>query len=114
MPIPQTKKELLADIDLTWSKLKEDLITVPFGLADKATMEGHAKGTNISVHNLVSYLIGWGELVLKWHQKKNKGEAVDFPETGYKWNELGKLAQKFYKDYEDLSYKELLKRLEKP
>ncbi|MFX4153989.1 ClbS/DfsB family four-helix bundle protein [Aliarcobacter butzleri] len=26
-------------------------------------------------------------------------EEVDFPETGYKWNQLGKLAQKFYEDY---------------
>ena len=49
----------------------------------------------MSVSDLVAYLIGWGELVLKWNEKKEKREKVDFPETGYKWNELGKLAKKF-------------------
>ena len=46
------------------------------------TMEGHAKGTLMSVHDLVSYLVGWNELVLKWCERKDQGLAVDFPETG--------------------------------
>lgn len=36
---------------------------------------------------------------------------MDFPETGFKWNELGRLAQTFYRDYEGLSYPALLQRL---
>lgn len=71
-------------------------------------LEGHVKGTLMSVHNLVSYLVGWGELVLKWHHLQTENLPCDFPETGYKWNELGRLAQKFYKDYQELSYEELL------
>ena len=67
----------------------------------------------MSVSDLVGYLIGWAELVLKWHRKKENKEIVDFPETGYKWNQLGKLAQKFYKDYEAFAYSELLEKLEK-
>ena len=67
----------------------------------------------MSVSDLVAYLIGWGELVLKWNRKMDKNENVDFPETGYKWNELGKLAQKFYSDYENLNYKLLLTKLDK-
>ncbi len=38
---------------------------------------------------------------MKWNDKKERNEPVDFPETGYKWNELGKLAQKFYQEYKD-------------
>ena len=95
MPIPKNKEELLADIASTYAKLKVDLESVPARLATGPLMEGHAKDTFMTVHNLTSYLIGWGELVLKWHKKKSRGEVVDFPETGYKWNELGKLAQKF-------------------
>ena len=34
-----------------------------------------------------------------------------FPK-GYKWNELGKLAQKFYVDYENMDYSSLLNRLD--
>ncbi len=35
-----------------------------------------------------------------------------FPRNGYKWNELGRLAQKFYRDYESLGDGELLERLD--
>ena len=49
----------------------------------------------MSIHNLVSYLLGWSSLVLKWNRKSEDKEPIDFPETGYKWNELGRLAQKF-------------------
>ncbi|WP_448104489.1 ClbS/DfsB family four-helix bundle protein [Pedobacter panaciterrae] len=66
----------------------------------------------MSINNLVSYLVGWGELVLKWQHKKSNGLPCDFPETGYKWNELGKLAQKFYKDYEQLQYGDQLLKLD--
>ena len=43
---------------------------------------------------------------------RNK-EVVDFPETGYKWNELGKLAQKFYEDYKDEDFNSLTEKLNK-
>ncbi|MGD1847912.1 MAG: ClbS/DfsB family four-helix bundle protein [Salibacteraceae bacterium] len=75
-------------------------------------MVGHAKGTLMSVADLVAYLLGWGALVLKWHHQKEQNEPVDFPETGYKWNELGKLAQKFYADYDHLDYPTLLSQLD--
>lgn len=104
MAVPLNKKELLDDIEKTYVKLQEDLKTIPIELTNEKTLEGHAKGTMISVNNLVSYLVGQGELVLKWHLKKNNNQNVDFPETGFKWNELGKLAQKFYSDYENLDY----------
>ena len=40
-----------------------------------------------------------------------QGELLEFPEAGYGWNELGRLARKFYEDYASLSYAELLERL---
>lgn len=49
----------------------------------------YVNGTEISVSDTFSYLIGWGKLVLKWYDLKSKKQYVDFPETGYKWNELG-------------------------
>ena len=67
----------------------------------------------MSVSDLTAYLIGWGELVLKWHKNKELGKPVDFPETGYKWSELGKLAQKFYTDFGTESFQDLLTRLDK-
>ncbi|ELM3645858.1 ClbS/DfsB family four-helix bundle protein, partial [Aeromonas salmonicida subsp. salmonicida] len=50
-------------------------------------------------------------LAIKWIERDTAGLPVDFPETGFKWNELGRLAQKFYRDYEGLAYPALLTRL---
>src|SRR5262245_61662394 len=104
MSIPQTRKQLLDAIDSNYRKLPNDLTNIPLDSTHEKTMEGHAKGSQMSVANLLSYLIGWNQLVLKWCERKSQGQPVDFPETGYKWNEQGRLAQKFYADYSDLDY----------
>lgn len=100
MAIPTNKEELRQAIEINYNKLKKELSSIPQELTRVQELEGHAKGTKMSINNLLAYLIGWGALVLKWNQKKDNSESVDFPETGYKWNELGRLAQKFYEDYQ--------------
>ena len=112
MPIPESREELLEAIETNFERLAKDLGTVPAQHTNEATLEGHAKGTMMSAHNLVSYLLGWNNLVLKWVEKDAKGELIDFPETGYKWNHLGALAQKFYADFDAVPFDQLLKDLE--
>lgn len=111
MAIPQDKSELLKAINLNFDKLLGVLALVPEARTREAGMDGHASGTQMSVCDLLAYLLGWNELVLKWLERDASGQAIDFPETGFKWNELGKLAQKFYGDYAALSYAQLLERL---
>lgn len=111
MAVPQNKQELLAAISTSYQKLQADLASIPPERTNESTLEGHAAGTQMSVANLVAYLIGWNLLVLKWCNGKANGQAVDFPETGYRWNELGRLAQKFYADHADTAYPELLHQL---
>ena len=111
MAVPTTKAELLEAINTSFDKLNRDLLGVPPSLMDEQSLEGHAKGTQMSVANLVAYLVGWNELVLKWLDRDAAGEPVDFPEAGFKWNDLGRLAQKFYRDYEDVPYPQLIERL---
>lgn len=110
MAVPKNQRELLDAIRITYQKLMADLASVPPESAREATLEGHAYGTQISVADLVAYLIGWNLLVLKWCDGRSKGVPVDFPETGYKWNELGRLAQKFYTDRADVAYADLLRQ----
>lgn len=112
MTVPASRDELLQAIEREYGRLKRELGRIPFARWQEKSMEGHANGTSMSVHDLVAYLLGWNELALKWHVLKAAGEPVDFPETGYKWNELGRLARKFYRDYETLGEEELLERLE--
>ena len=113
MAIPTNKPELIKAINDNYLKLMVELQTINDNLATTKELEGHSKNTKMSIHNLVAYLVGWGQLVLKWNENKMQGQNVDFPETGYKWNELGLLAQKFYMDYEKDNYKTLLEKLEK-
>lgn len=113
MAVPKNKNELLEAIRTNYTKLEKDLIDIPIELTVEKELDGHAKGTKMSICNLVAYLIGWGELVLKWNMQIEKGEVVDFPEVGYKWTELGLLAQKFYSDYSNESYEQLLEKLDK-
>ncbi|MFN0203758.1 MAG: ClbS/DfsB family four-helix bundle protein [Bacteroidia bacterium] len=111
MAIPQNKDELLNAIVDNYKKLATELATIPLELTEAKELEGHSKNTFMSINNLVAYLVGWGKLVLKWNDKKSKGLEVDFPETGFKWNELGQLAQKFYQDYETDDFKALNAKL---
>lgn len=111
MAVPQDKDELLAAIETEFRKLNRTLEEVPPALVHERTMEGHAKGTQMSPFDLVAYLTGWNELVLKWLERDAAGAAIDFPETGFKWNELGRLAGKFYGDYADIPYPQLVERL---
>ena len=113
MAVPINKKELQKAIISNYTKLKKELFTIPFEKTSINELEGHSKGTLMNINNLISYLVGWGELVIKWNEKKDNNEAVDFPETGYKWNELGKLAQKFYEDFKDDDFNSLIIKLDK-
>lgn len=86
------KTELQIAIEMIYDKLRNKYLSIPVDRTTEKVLEGRTKNTLMSINNLSSYLIGWGELVLKWDIKKDNNEVVDFPETGYKWNELGKLA----------------------
>lgn len=112
MSVPSNKQELQEAIRVNYQKLEKELSTIPNELSSVLELEGHAKHTTMSINNLLAYLVGWGELVLKWNQMKAANHPVDFPETGYKWNELGKLAQKFYEDHATDDFNALLKKLE--
>ncbi|MEP5760376.1 MAG: ClbS/DfsB family four-helix bundle protein [Litoreibacter sp.] len=111
MAIPTSKIELLVAITERFAKLNEALDAVPSKVTNEKSMDGHAKGTMMSANDLVSYLIGWNELVLKWLDEDDRGLIVEFPEIGYRWNELGALAQKFYADHSDDSFDENRRRL---
>ncbi len=112
MAIPRDKTELLTDIRTSYKKLKDDLVDIHSKSFFIKELVGHSKNTQMSAANLVAYLIGWGELVLKWNLIIKSGSQPNFPDDGYKWTELGLLAQRFYSDYEGLGFEESLKKME--
>ena len=54
MPTPTSRSELLDAIEGNFAKLFKDLETIPAARSHDTTLEGHAKGTKMNVHNLVS------------------------------------------------------------
>jgi hypothetical protein len=106
--IPKNKAELQQAITVAFDKLLTDYSTIPAEISRETGVVGNVKGSSISVSDTVAYLIGWGKLVLKWYDLKSKNQPVDFPETGYKWNELGLLAQSFQLQYQEWPYEKLL------
>ena len=111
MSVPMDKQQLLAAMTKNWEALQKKLARIPPEQAFTPLLEGHAKSTQMIIADLVSYLIGWGEQVLYWHQQERAGARPDLPATGYQWNELGKLAQKYYADYAHItSWPALLER----
>lgn len=112
MTIPTHKHSLQEAIRKNYVKLRAELTPELAGSSELPELEGHVKGTKISLNNLVAYLNGWGQLVLKWVNKTDKRETAHLPEIGYKWNQLGLLAQKFYSDHKADDYLTLCRKLD--
>lgn len=112
MAVPSSKIELIKAISENYGKLKKELTTIPLEIVYDKSLDGHAQFTKMSVHNLVSYLLGWGQIVVKWIETKDDINKIEFPETGFKWNQLGALAQKFYKDFSDNTYEDVIDQLD--
>lgn len=111
--IPSNKTELISEIQKHFASLWKDLENFPKEFSDREELEWQVKNTKVSVNNLISYLIWWWEMILKWNKNFKNPEKLELPEKGFKWNELGKLAQKFYKDYEKYGFEELKALLQK-
>ncbi|MGN2425476.1 MULTISPECIES: ClbS/DfsB family four-helix bundle protein [Klebsiella] len=108
MSVPQTQAQLLQAINKNYDKLAGYLAHIPPEIAEQKTLPGHVQGSEMSVRDLVCYLLGWQDLVLKWLAHDEAQQPIDFPETGFQWNQLGLLAQKFYLDYPSQDYPTLL------
>lgn len=66
MSVPQTQAQLLQAINKNYAKLAGYLTHIPPEMTEQKTLPGHAQNTEMSVRDLVCYLLGWNELVLKW------------------------------------------------
>ncbi|OAN17962.1 hypothetical protein A3K86_03320 [Photobacterium jeanii] len=107
--VPQNQSELIEAITQAHAKLRTDLENIPESYTRLQGVEGNVKGTQISVCDTLAYLVGWGQLVLHWHSEKQAGRDVAMPAQGFKWNQLGLLAQHFHHEYRHHSYNDLLR-----
>ncbi len=65
-------------------------------------------GVDRTPAQMISYQLGWMNLILFWEQDEKNGNKVITPTPEYKWNNLAALYQNFYKTYERNSLTELV------
>jgi len=92
MPIPTTKLEFVKTLKTAYHNLDAEFDAVNSLKENDKGIEG-----NISCCDVVAYQIGWADLLLGWEQKEKDGKEPEMPAKGFKWNQLGELAQSFYK-----------------
>lgn len=109
--VPASKDELIGAIERTFADLNRDVDRVPTECARRPVLEGHSADTLISPADLLAYLIGWSQQVLTWHDRREAGLPDEFPAAGFKWNELGLLAQHYYSEWKDDDWSTLRARL---
>ncbi len=64
----------------------------------KKDIEG--TGGKVSAADLIAYQIGWGRLLIAWHETGERGETPQMPGEGFtKWDYTG-LAKHFYQKYQ--------------
>lgn len=102
--ISKNKVELLLAIHSAFEKLYIDYNKIAPNATRVLGVEGNKKGSQISVCDTLAYLIGWQNLVLKWHYRTEHSLPVNFPKEGFNWQQLGELAQHFYQQYQDWTY----------
>lgn len=103
MPIPSSKKELSETLTVEFKKLMDELQTIPSALTREKSIEG-----KISVCDCLAYQIGWGRLLINWYQTGKKEQMPVLPCEGYRWNQLGALAEHFYRTHHKDSYNKLM------
>jgi hypothetical protein len=102
IPLPCNKAELLLNFDSAYSKLINELATIPEQDTRRPEIE-----SKISACDLLAHQIGWGRLLLQWDKDELQGKTAQMPALGFKWNQLGLLAQSFYTRHCDSSFSQL-------
>ncbi len=64
-------------------------------------------GVDRTPAQMISYQLGWMNLLLDWEKQEQQGHTVITPAKNYKWNNLGGLYESFYNEYDKYTLKEL-------
>ena len=85
---------------------------LPEDLTHKKIIEGFVK-EETSICNVISYLIGWGNMLIEWYEQGLTGKDFVMPGQGFaKWD-YAKIAQHFFQKYHQNTLTQQLALLEK-
>lgn len=98
----QNRQELILEI-LNRAKL----FIEEFNDIDEKDKDRLIDGVDRTPAQMISYQLGWMNLILDWEKQEQQGDNVITPTPDYKWNNLGGLYENFYKEYYGYTLKEL-------
>lgn len=94
MIIYSSSQEITNKIRQNSQKLVAEFDTIPEALKDTLIIE-----VDRTPSEILSYQLGWVNLLLQWEQDEQNGLDVQTPSSDYKCNNLGGLYQSFYETY---------------
>lgn len=98
----KSKEELIVEIQKTSNSFISEFNGISEKEKDKIIV-----GVDRTPCQMISYQLGWLNLLMTWDRDELIGKEVVTPAPGYKWNELGRLYESFYKQYENRALSEL-------
>lgn len=102
MPTYQNKEELIKEIDK-----RAKLFIDEFDEVSEEDKDYMVEGVDRSPSQMISYQLGWLNLLMQWDSDELNNKEVITPADGYKWNNLGGLYEDFYRQYRAYSLNEL-------
>ena len=75
-------KDLSKQLIAAYNKLSETTKKMPASLIDKQIVTQFEKNT-VSVANVLSYLIGWANLLVSWYEKGKQNKSFIMPGEGF-------------------------------
>lgn len=101
-------EEFIKSIDKAYKKFIEEFKVIPENLRGKRISE-----VDKTPSEILSYQLGWINLLLSWEKDEQCGLDVQTPTPDYKWNNLGGLYQSFYERCGRLTLKQQEEELTK-
>lgn len=102
MPTYQNKEELIKEIDK-----RAKLFIDEFDEVSEEDKDYMVEGVDRSPSQMISYQLGWLNLLMQWDSDELNNKEVITPADGYKWNNIGGLYEDFYRQYRAYSLNEL-------
>lgn len=98
----QNREELILEISN-----RAKLFIKEFDDVDEKDKDKLIDGIDRTPSQMISYQLGWMNLLLDWEKQEQQGHTVITPAKNYKWNNLGGLYESFYNEYDKYTLEEL-------
>jgi uncharacterized protein (TIGR03083 family) len=103
MPVPQTKDQLIAEVQSEYQALEELIATLT---PEQMTQPGVIG--KWSVKDVLAHLAEWEQMMLSWYAAGLRGENPQTPSDEFGWGQLHGLNQKIYEKHHQRELEEVL------